>query len=450
MNIQLTPEKIAKRIKNKTWDLTYIKNNITAFKKTLKLDNNTISDNDAALFIIYVIENKVPSYRSKKYFNRCRDFTMERYIEYLKDKCHNSTQRYFYLLYGVYGEEERKKIIERRGSPWCPKQYAEKHNVTIEEAAAHIKQTLNNKATSLAGFIKRHGQEKGTQKYNEWLSKCRQTPENFEKRYKEQAAAKWDNHIQNKRKANPRCIEYWTDKGYTQVQAKEQVSNFQINNAGVHLQYLLQTYDAKTAHSMYKQINLKKDASSFQYFLSKYGDTPLAYAKYQAACDKKDGVSIKSFLRRGFSQEEAQILHKQAVLKRIPNSYSQESKIFFEKLLKNFNFKPEQIFSGERERFIYDKLKHKYYMYDLTIITENIKCIIEYHGVAFHPSPSLTAEKFEAWKSPYSRESAHTIKLQDEEKKQLAINSGFKYYEVWSDDTEKLNKAIAFLTEIFI
>lgn len=445
MDIKFTPEKIAKKIRNKEWDRSFIRDNLTNIKQTLKLNNDTISDADTVSFVLHVVENRLPMHRLKRYYNKCRDFSMERFIEFVNYRGSNVTSHYYYLVYGIYGEEEKHNMLTRRGSPWCPVRYAKKHNISVEEASHHIQDKLKNKSTSLSKFIERHGHDDGTQMYNEWLSKCRQTQDNFKERYGEQADFKWKKHIQNKRNVNPRCLEYWLNKGVAEEQAREKIREFQLNNAGVHLNYLLQNYDTQTAHNIYKQINCKKDSGSLQHFLMRYGDNPLAYAKYHDVCAMKDNVSVKSFMRRGFSQVEAQELHDQAVLKRIPKSYSRESIIFFEQLLSEFKFTADQLFYGEREWFLYNKVNQKFCLYDLTIITEKMKCIVEYHGVAFHPSPKLSGEELESWRSPYSKETAHMISERDKDKRLLAIANGFKYYEVWSDDEQKLDKVRAFL-----
>ena len=73
------------------------------------------------------------------------------------------------------------------------------------------------------------------------------------------------------------------------------------------------------------------------------------------------------------------------------------------------------------------------------------KSIIEYHGTAFHPSVNLSEEQFLEWRSPYSKQTADEVRAYDNRKKQVAIDSGFNFLEIWSDDKNKKEKAINFL-----
>ena len=78
---------------------------------------------------------------------------------------------------------------------------------------------------------------------------------------------------------------------------------------------------------------------------------------------------------------------------------------------------------GRNEFFIRDN--NAIFKYDFAI--PELKIIIEYHGIAWHPKNGDLS-----WKSPFGL-SYDDARKRDLLKKQIAENSGFTYYEIWSD-----------------
>ena len=449
MKNTFTPYTIAKGMKANRWCDSFLLTNISEIKTALKFDNSEISDIEAVKFIKFIFEANIKANRARKYYNNCRDFDLDRYKIYV-DTCKggdNNSDHYLYLLCGKYAQEEREKRRASRPVRWDPVSYASRHGITLEEAEIKIATILKNKCTSLEGFINRHGEEKGTAMFEEWAQKCRQSEENFLKRYgPEKGKIEWEKHVERKRAANPRCREYWIKRGITEEEEiQKSITEFQLNNAGVNLECLTRKYGAEVALQKHADINSRKDASSLSYFLDKYGDTPEAYLRYNQSCESKDSVSVKSFLARGHTHEEALELNKQAVQKRRSGSSSKESNNFFEEIIQTLNLQEEKIHTNNNEWFLYDERLRKFYLYDFTIFANDAKCIIEYHGVAFHPSCNLTEQRFSEWRSPYSKQTADEVRAHDNRKKELAAENGFAFLEVWSDDANNKVKVTDFL-----
>lgn len=92
---------------------------------------------------------------------------------------------------------------------------------------------------------------------------------------------------------------------------------------------------------------------------------------------------------------------------------------------------------GSTEWFIRDQ---EIYFYDFTI--PKFKIIIEYNGEAFHPNPKWLKEdkeKWDMWKSPFSKEDSNTVYHKDMKKTAHAINRGFYLIKIWSSDGEDYN-----------
>jgi len=451
MNQVFTPHTISKRMKAKLWNSDYLLTNINKIKKALYLNNKEISDECTVEFLNFIFQASILPSQARKYYNQCRDFNLDRYKNYLSSRKQgdNSSFKYLYNLYGKYAQEMRDKISASRSSPWDPKSYSKNHGISLQEAKEKISNILKNKSTSLEGFIRRHGQEVGTRMFKEWRQKCLLKKETFLTRYgQEKGETEWAKHIERKKACNPRCREYWIKKGLKREESiLKNISKFQLNNAGVHKTFLIKKYGKKIALQKYSELNRRRENSSLKYFIGKYGDTPKAYALYAKRCESKDGVSIKSFLARGYSIEKATELHKQAVQKRKSGSYSRESNLFFKKIIKALNLKNKKIYTNKTEWYLYDTSYKKLYLYDFTIFDNDIKCIVEYHGTAFHPSNNLSEEKFLKWKSPYSKQTADEVRAHDKRKKDVAIENGFHFLEVWSDEKDKKEKVINFLQE---
>jgi hypothetical protein len=88
-------------------------------------------------------------------------------------------------------------------------------------------------------------------------------------------------------------------------------------------------------------------------------------------------------------------------------------------------------YMGENEKFIWD-VNGKIYFYDLYV--KEMKLIVEYNGVVFHPKPNLSHDELLEWKSPLSNMNGEEILSKDRLKETLALNSGYDFITLWEDD----------------
>jgi hypothetical protein len=69
--------------------------------------------------------------------------------------------------------------------------------------------------------------------------------------------------------------------------------------------------------------------------------------------------------------------------------------------------------------------------------------IVEYHGEAYHPNKDiLTESQWTNWKHAKAGKSADVVSQYDEFKKNFAIQNGFKFFCVYSNDTPDRKQSI--------
>jgi len=118
--------------------------------------------------------------------------------------------------------------------------------------------------------------------------------------------------------------------------------------------------------------------------------------------------------------------------------YSNESAIFFDDIIdvlrSDYKLELNDIRYKEKEHFIVDE-NNKIFFYDLCIPSLNI--IIEYNGSHVHPNKHrLSEHEWNNWKSAYSKESSDFVYKKDQYKLNLAVNNGYKIYEIWDTDNK--------------
>ena len=112
-----------------------------------------------------------------------------------------------------------------------PVHVSKKNNITIEEAKKLINDRKKKKATSLEGFILRHGEKKGKELFKKFQETSKHTLEKYKEKY-ENAEEKWNEYVSRKRVTSPRSIEYWQSKGFSFSDAKKKQLEWQRNNNG--------------------------------------------------------------------------------------------------------------------------------------------------------------------------------------------------------------------------
>ena len=272
--------------------------------------------------------------------------------------------------------------------------------------------------------------------------------------------------------------EYWIEKGFSEEEAFKKIAEFQSNQSNKYKEKRKENPDKyKASFNTNVEFYLKKGFSEEEAFLKlserqstfslqscieKYGECEGKYIFNKRQLDwqkslyhrktedeindlhkKRDCVSVDYFIRKGYSLNEAELLNREAVLKRMVNfsKASKESLKFFLPLYKQLLYKgysDDDIFFGykdKKEWYIWSNSENKIFFYDFCIRSK--KMIIEFQGSKFHYNKDIHDEN---WLSLYSNQTADESMKYDEGKRKLAENNGFSVLYIW--DTEDVNEVL--------
>lgn len=230
------------------------------------------------------------------------------------------------------------------------------------------------------------------------------------------------------------CIEYWLKRGYTEQEAKQNISKIQSANsnkisklgrrqASVRcIEYWLKRgYTEQEAKQLIKKC---QTTFSKEICIQKYGEI--------------EGLKIFNARQKNWQYK----LHK---TNHMHCGYSKISQELFNELSKHTN---NEIYYGSlnREYTIYNKENKHVYSFDYTDLTN--KKIIEFQGDIYHVNPNLFFENDKP--SPWNDLTSKEIWEKDNYKKQIAINNDFEVLYIWESDfrknkQENINKCINFL-----
>ena len=190
--------------------------------------------------------------------------------------------------------------------------------------------------------------------------------------------------------------------------------------------------------------NKKSETSAFrkEFWISKGLNEDDAKEKVRFISDNS---SLEYFRRICNSEEEALESFITCIKNKTVNfnGASKDSLNYFNtlyKILLKNNIKESDIFFGIEGKTEWFINYHKgYYLYDFTLKSK--KLIIEYHGSFWHPREKdfSNLECKKSWNSIKNENSIEFKYEKDQHKKHVAIDNGFKYLEIWSDDSEEIN-----------
>jgi hypothetical protein len=254
--------------------------------------------------------------------------------------------------------------------------------------------------------------------------------------------------------------EYWLEKGYSEIESKQLIKEFQKENSIKFIKKSLtnpEKYLGRTETQLkywiergYSEVDAKEKLSyrqntiSLSKYVKRYGDE-LGLIKYKKRIDEISYTSSRDFYVDKYGDETGNLIYNEILSKRTVgfNKSSKEAFLFLlpiYKFIRNEGIEISDVYWGvgsSNEWFI--KNDKSIFFYDFFIKPLNI--IIEYHGVAFHPKRGD-----ENWISPHGVKYDFKIKI-DDIKRELAVNSGFDYLYVYSDDNLK-TKQIEFIEYI--
>lgn len=200
----------------------------------------------------------------------------------------------------------------------------------------------------------------------------------------------------------PACIEYWTNKGYNDIEAEEKRLLWLKENCITNEERLCKKYGEEEGKERWKNCLKKRKNSMLKRI--------------------KDGLYMSS------------------------NS-SKEANDIFKEVIKNIKtfIDINDIYTAKNKNGEYyiAKGNEYYYSYDFTIRSKNI--IIEYNNLRWHPHPLyMNREEWKNW-SIFEWKSPQLKYIQDRRKIKKAREKGFYVLEIWNTDDNKIQKCVDFI-----
>lgn len=291
----------------------------------------------------------------------------------------------FYINRG-YTEAEAKQEVHKKQSRGIS--FYNGDTTKIKERVDKRQKTFDNKSVD---EIKDINRKKGISYNIEFITKKYGINENEAqqkvKQRKLQKVESYKKHLSSiggyKREWSARCIEYYLNKGLSEKEAS--IALHKIS-----------------------------DTRSLDAIIKRRG------VSLEAAKDIQHDIALKC--KKTFELRSPEEI-KEVLIKRTKfnKRYSNKSKKYFEKIINLLNLNLTYLYA-DFEYFIYKD--NKIYWYDLTI--PELKIIIEYNGVIFHP------RKKDNWVSTI----ADSIK-RDNLKHEAALSNGFTVLYVWENEEKE-------------
>ncbi len=281
-------------------------------------------------------------------------------------------------------------------------------------------------------------------KIENWLSKINDKTGNLytidEANYK----------IKSFRKLNK---EFWIEKGYSEEESLVKVKEYQISNKDKYITKILENpenysdrtttqigYWIKKGYSKEESIKIiskRQSTSSLEFYIKRYGEED-GSIRYNSLCElKKYNNSLQHYIDK-YGDDEGNILYSSIIKKRMTPLLraSKESFIFLKDIYKYLRY------NGVEKNDIYWGVGHSNewfincndmsLFYDFTI--PKLKLVIEYHGIKFHPNENDDTVDRKNWKCLFSGLSFDDKLKKDNLKKDIIINNGYTYIDVFSNE----------------
>jgi very-short-patch-repair endonuclease len=270
-----------------------------------------------------------------------------------------------------------------------------------------------------------------------------------EEEAKQQISTKQSNNgkkFAEKQKQNPKLysaristqLQYWIKKGFTKQEAKQKLSQRQstFSRNKIYKQYgkekgekIIQKRNQKWQNSLKENNDMtelnKSKAVSLDKMIDKYGYDN-AIIKYNNWIETARQTCINNLQNSFVSQASKQSL----------NVFQQ----FYEKAIQIFGVKNIWLGVDDNKEF-FIKVNNKLYFYDFTI--QPLKLIFEYNGSHVHPNKQfLTENEWQNWQHVFTKQNANEVYQFDQEKIKVAKDNGFDVIVLWDSDTIEYNKQI--------
>lgn len=423
------------------------KKKFETWKKSLDIANVKYNKND--------FYDNVKNMTTNCFTKYSKEFYIERYSCIFSEKVVD-------MIYRINLDH----ILKNRKNPYDAASVAKSKNISIKEAEKIVEKRKNNTSGSLENFIKRYGKQEGKKRYQEFCKKSAHSLEKFiikygeeegRKRYQDYCLKKSPSLDMNIKRYGEeegrRRFKEVTDKRTYNSSLEGQIEKYGIvkgtkrykescKKKAVSLDSLISKYGKEEGRRRYQDYCLKKSkGSTLQGFIERHGKEK-GEELYKKSCMLRSPIYVE--LRKLYNESTATKLYlsgkskkyknaKESVKKRMQSVYiqsstgpaSKESTRFFEKLESYINI--DLKYGGKKQELrLFNKETQQIFYYDAH--NEEEKIIIEFHGVAYHPK-----EHENDWIGPYGH-CYEEVKKRDDIKKQTAIDAGYLYIEVWSDE----------------
>lgn len=304
---------------------------------------------------------------------------------------------------------------------------------------------LRQSTVSLESFIRRFGETEGSERYNLYLDKWKNSISRHDKK---ELYKKWKNTPENYlNKINPITGKLFSieeaeskikedlSKGFKRVWKEYREGLREKSFVNTTLEY----YEAKGMTTEEAHLALKERQRTFtlEKCIHKYGQEE-GIKRFDARNYKWQ----KSLDSKTDDEKKAIMISKTRNLCR----YSKESLIFFNSVLSRIEENlliGLTVYFGKKEMVLWEPLKKRPYFYDFSIPA--LKIIIEYNGSTFHPDvEKLTEEELLTWKCPLTKLNGLEKHKKDKEKNDFARSLGYDLLVVWDHEEfeSKLKKCI--------
>lgn len=348
----------------------------------------------------------------------------------------------------------KKSMCFKRGNPYDIDSVMKKMGVSRDTASDVVKKRLDGCRQDLAGFISRHGDEMGREKYREFLDKSKTTEENYKKRYGKDWESKWS---QFKATRATRSLEHFVKKfGEAEGLVYFEKCNKEYSKK-MSLEYLVATLGEVAGQEEFDRRNSKKDSSSREAVrarLSRKLKRPPSEEEveryYTEGRKKRSGVYqllIKKFTLDEAEQKYADYKCKKVLCEdiaielagrmsmpkaRFLGPCSKQSCSFFSEVQEKLG-RDLQFGTKSKEISLFDEDNCRLYYYDCFDPESNT--LLEFHGSAFHAHPSMSDEEKRSWFT-ISGHDAESKQKADEAKIDFAKKSGYNVEIIWDKEVK--------------
>jgi predicted GIY-YIG superfamily endonuclease len=361
-------------------------------------------------------------------------------------------QNYGTLNYREIHLKCKSLIVKKRGSQYDIENVSKKRGISIEEAAILVSELKNKTNGSIENFIKRHGEEKGREKFAEFANKSKSTKENFKQRYGDSWEEKWENFLSTRDSSS---LEYWIKKLGEEEGAQKHENLRKEFSKSTKLEYFKEKYGDIEGQKEYERINLLKANTKDDLKAAGYSDEQIANISMRKSIiynnlknlygDQAAEQMYKEYKKTKNNPFPVSLLEKSVKFKKLSNGPVSKASVKFFKDLEIALGRSLKYGQKNDELMLFDADNKKAFFYDCLDIETNT--IIEYNGSAYHADDRLSPEERLEWCNPWGRTWQESRQI-DKIKQEFALKNGYKVIVVWDYEVSGKKRAAIKILEI--